>query len=135
MSLYLPGPPASALCGMLSGVAAVGAEPRPSASRMAVVEDPVEPGASNRLCIRRMARWRRIFARRAGRKRAGNSFAPERRRSWVLRHHRGRSLDVVLDDWTSRGLMAAGGRRCSAGEHLLKEYPQDWAAVILPGCQ
>lgn len=55
-------PPAGALCGIPSGVAAVGAEARPSANRLGVARAPAEPGASNRFCVRRVARWQRICA-------------------------------------------------------------------------
>jgi hypothetical protein len=48
MSLYRPGPPASVLCGMLSGSAEMGTEPRPSACRLAVVRVPGEPASTNR---------------------------------------------------------------------------------------
>lgn len=47
-SLFLPGPPASALCGVMSGTTIVGPEPRPSATRMAVVRVPADASASNR---------------------------------------------------------------------------------------
>lgn len=48
VSLFLPGPPASVLCGVMSGAIVVGPEPRPSATRMVVVRVPADAGASNR---------------------------------------------------------------------------------------
>lgn len=48
ISLFLPGPPASVLCGVMSGATIVGPEPRPSTTRMAVVRVSADAGASNR---------------------------------------------------------------------------------------
>ena len=48
VSLGLPGPPASALCGVMSGATVVGPEPVPSATRFAAVRVPAEPADSNR---------------------------------------------------------------------------------------
>ncbi|AWV21550.1 Hypothetical protein HVIM_00799 [Roseomonas mucosa] len=47
-SLYIPGPPASALCGIIAGAALVGYEPRPSASRIVLVRTPCPAAATNR---------------------------------------------------------------------------------------
>ena len=48
ISLILPGPPASALCGVMSGATVVGPEPEPSTTRFAAVRVPAEPADSNR---------------------------------------------------------------------------------------
>jgi hypothetical protein len=47
-SFVLPGPPASLLCGIVSGSTAVGPDPQPSAARMLMVRVAVRPDASNR---------------------------------------------------------------------------------------
>ncbi|MGH7213056.1 MAG: hypothetical protein ACREF1_16540 [Acetobacteraceae bacterium] len=47
MSLFLPGPPASVLCGVMSGTAVVGPEARPSATRMVAVRVPRSGGVSS----------------------------------------------------------------------------------------
>jgi hypothetical protein len=47
-SLFLPGPPASVLCGMLSGATYVGHEPQPSATPFVAVRVPGDPETSNR---------------------------------------------------------------------------------------
>lgn len=48
MSLFLPGPPASVLCGILSGATVVGPDPQPSATRIAVIRVPNNADGSNR---------------------------------------------------------------------------------------
>jgi hypothetical protein len=50
ISLQLPGPPASVLCGVMSGVAFIAHEPLPSASRIVFIRVPDTPGldGSNR---------------------------------------------------------------------------------------
>jgi hypothetical protein len=48
LSLFLPGPPASVMCGMLSGATYVGHEPQPSATPFIAVRVPNDPEASNR---------------------------------------------------------------------------------------
>jgi hypothetical protein len=47
LSLALPGPPSSAICGVLSGVTLVGPDPRPSASRFVMVRLPAPADDSN----------------------------------------------------------------------------------------
>ncbi|WP_237216666.1 hypothetical protein [Falsiroseomonas oryziterrae] len=48
MSLLLPGPPASALCGVMSGATLIGPDAQPSATRILVVRVPERADASNR---------------------------------------------------------------------------------------
>jgi hypothetical protein len=48
ITLFLPGPPASVLCGVMSGATIVGPEPRPSATRIAVARVPASADVSNR---------------------------------------------------------------------------------------
>lgn len=48
ISLGLSGPPASALCGVLSGSVVVGPDPQPSATRFVMVRVPAAPDSSNR---------------------------------------------------------------------------------------
>ena len=48
MSLFFPGPPASALCGVMSGATVVGPEPCPSASRIVIIRVPANPAPSDR---------------------------------------------------------------------------------------
>jgi hypothetical protein len=48
VSLFLPGPPASVLCGVMSGATIIGPEALPSTTRMVVVRVPGNPGGSNR---------------------------------------------------------------------------------------
>lgn len=47
MTLFLPGAPASVLCGVMSGAIIIGPEPRPSATRIAIVRVPRDADASN----------------------------------------------------------------------------------------
>jgi len=46
--LFLPGPPASVMCGMLSGATFVGHAPQPSATPLLAVRVPGDPDSSNR---------------------------------------------------------------------------------------
>lgn len=48
ITLIRPGPPASALCGVMSGATVVGPEPQPSMTRMAVIRVPEPADSSNR---------------------------------------------------------------------------------------
>lgn len=48
MSLLLPGPPASALCGVMSGATLIGPDAQPSATRILLVRVPEAADASNR---------------------------------------------------------------------------------------
>jgi hypothetical protein len=48
ITLLLPGPPATALFGIMSGATIVGVEPRPSATRIAVIRVPASASTSNR---------------------------------------------------------------------------------------
>ena len=48
ITLFLPGPPASVSCGVMSGATIVGPEPRPCATRIAVVRVSASADASNR---------------------------------------------------------------------------------------
>ncbi len=48
VSLFLPGPPASVLCGVMSGATIIGPEALPSTTRMVVVRVPGNAGGSNR---------------------------------------------------------------------------------------
>ncbi|WP_237216496.1 hypothetical protein [Falsiroseomonas oryziterrae] len=48
ISLGLSGPPASALCGVMSGSIVLGPDPQPSATRFVMVRVPGAPDASNR---------------------------------------------------------------------------------------
>ncbi len=48
LSVLMPGPPGSVLCGILSGATAVGPEPLPSATRIVVVRVPAAATPSNR---------------------------------------------------------------------------------------
>lgn len=48
ISLLAPGPPASVLCGIMSGATAVGPEPLPSATRIVIVRVPGDAAPSNR---------------------------------------------------------------------------------------
>jgi hypothetical protein len=47
-TLMLPGPPASVMCGIMSGATVVGHEPQPSATRIVVVRVRKDASASNR---------------------------------------------------------------------------------------
>ncbi|PWS39184.1 hypothetical protein DFH01_08090 [Falsiroseomonas bella] len=47
VSLAMPGPPSSAICGVISGVTLVGPDPRPSAARIVMVRVPGPADASN----------------------------------------------------------------------------------------
>ncbi len=47
MTLFLPGPPASVLCGVLSGATVVGSEPLPSMTRLIAVRVPRDASPSN----------------------------------------------------------------------------------------
>ena len=48
ISLFLPGPPASVMCGVMSGATLVGPESLPSTTRMVVVRVPADATSSNR---------------------------------------------------------------------------------------
>jgi hypothetical protein len=48
LSLFLPGPPGSVFCGVMSGATFVGPEPRPSSTRMVIVRVPANAASSNR---------------------------------------------------------------------------------------
>jgi hypothetical protein len=51
ISLIRPGLPASALCGVMSGATAVGPEPQPATTRMAVIRVPRPADSSNRYLL------------------------------------------------------------------------------------
>lgn len=48
VALFLPGPPASAMCGMMAGTSLVAPDPQPSSTRFVALRVPASPQATNR---------------------------------------------------------------------------------------